>query len=168
MTTDFSGFGLPQKLLQSLARMQFQTPTPIQVEAIPLALKGRDILGSAQTGTGKTGAFGIPLIAKLMEQQGTVALIITPTRELATQVMAAMQQMIPVPDIRTALLIGGNPMPKQFRQIQAHPRVIVGTPGRINDHLSRNKRLLENVRFLVLDETDRMLDMGFGVQIDKI
>ncbi len=168
MTNDFSGFGLPSKLLQALARMQFHQPTPIQIKAIPFALEGRDILGSAQTGTGKTGAFGIPLIAKLMERPEASALILTPTRELAAQVMAAMQQLIPVPNIKTALLIGGEAMPKQFRQLQAHPRLIVGTPGRINDHLQRGSLKLDRVRFLVLDETDRMLDMGFGVQIDRI
>ena len=168
MTTDFNGFGLPLKLLQSLVRMQFNTPTPIQLQAIPLALAGRDILGSAQTGTGKTGAFGIPLIAKLMDNAQASALIMTPTRELATQVLAALQQMIPVQTIRTALLIGGEPMPKQFRQLQGQPRLIVGTPGRINDHLQRGTLKLNNTRFLVLDETDRMLDMGFGIQIERI
>jgi len=168
MTTDFNGFGLPPKLLHSLARMKFAAPTPIQAQAIPLALQGRDILGTAQTGTGKTGAFGIPLVAGLMGNIQASALVMTPTRELATQVMAALQQMIPVQDIRTALLIGGEPMPRQFRQLQAHPRLIVGTPGRINDHLQRGSLRLNNTRFLVLDETDRMLDMGFGHQIDRI
>lgn len=168
MTTDFSGFGLPPKILQALARMKFVQPTPIQIQAIPFALDGRDILGSAQTGTGKTGAFGIPLVAKLMENPEASALILTPTRELASQVMATMQQLIPVPNIKTALLIGGEAMPRQFRQLQAHPRLIVGTPGRINDHLARGSVKLGHVQFLVLDETDRMLDMGFGVQIDKI
>jgi len=168
MTTDFNGFGLPAKLLQSLARMQFTAPTPIQEQAIPLALAGRDILGSAQTGTGKTGAFGIPLIAKLIDNPQAAALIMTPTRELATQVLGALQQMIPVQTIRTALLIGGEPMPKQFRQLQGQPRLIVGTPGRINDHLQRGTLKLNNIRYMVLDETDRMLDMGFGIQIDRI
>jgi len=168
MTTDFNGFGLPPKLLQALVRVQFTTPTPIQAQAIPFALQGRDILGSAQTGTGKTGAFGIPLLAKLMDNAEAAALIMTPTRELATQVLAALQQLIPVPSIRTALLIGGEPMPKQFRQLQAHPRLVVGTPGRINDHLQRGTLKLANTRFLVLDETDRMLDMGFGIQIERI
>ena len=114
----FADFGLPEKLMQSLNRMKFMNPTPIQQQAIPMALEGRDILGSAQTGTGKTGAFGIPLIAKLMENPFATALVMTPTRELAAQVAAALQQMIPVPDIRTALLIGGEPMPRQFRQLQ--------------------------------------------------
>jgi len=168
MTTDFSGFGLSPKLMQSLVRMQFTVPTPIQAMAIPLALAGRDILGSAQTGTGKTGAFGIPLINKLIDNPEATAVVLTPTRELATQVMAALQQMIPVPNIRTALLIGGEPMPRQFRQLHAHPRLIVGTPGRINDHLMRGSLRLNSARFLVLDETDRMLDMGFGVQIERI
>ena len=103
-----------------------------------------------------------------MAKPDAAAIIITPTRELATQVTAALQQMIPVADIRTALLIGGEAMPRQFRQLQNRPRLIVGTPGRINDHLQRGTLRLNNVRFLVLDETDRMLDMGFGVQIERI
>jgi len=168
MTEDFNGFGLPPKLLHALARMNFTSPTPIQTQAIPLALEGKDILGSAQTGTGKTGAFGIPLVARLMENPKATAFVITPTRELAAQVMAAIQQMIPVADIQTALLIGGEAMPKQFRQLQRHPRLIVGTPGRMIDHLQRGSLKADMVQFLVLDETDRMLDMGFGIQIDKI
>lgn len=168
MTLKFESLGLPAKLLQSLARMQFTTPTPIQAMAIPLALAGRDILGSAQTGTGKTGAFGIPLIVKLMEDPHAGAIVMTPTRELAAQVLALLQQLIPVATIKTALLIGGEPLPKQFRQLAVNPQIIVGTPGRINDHLVRGTLKLARTRFLVLDETDRMLDMGFGVQIDKI
>ncbi|MDX2028152.1 MAG: DEAD/DEAH box helicase [Alphaproteobacteria bacterium] len=168
MTTDFSGFGLSPKLMQSLARMKFQTPTPIQALTLPLALAGRDILGSAQTGTGKTGAYGIPLIAHLMANPQATALVLTPTRELAAQVLAALQQLIPVPNIKTALLIGGEPMPRQFRQLQANPRLIVGTPGRINDHLQRRTLNLGVAKLLVLDETDRMLDMGFGQQLEKI
>jgi superfamily II DNA/RNA helicase len=164
----FAAFGLPPKLLQALARAEFTTPTPIQASALPLALAGRDILGSAQTGTGKTAAFAIPIIVGLMARPDATALVLTPTRELATQVMAAIRHLIPVPDIRAALLIGGESMGKQFRQLQAHPRLIVGTPGRINDHLQRGTVRLQNTRYLVLDETDRMLDMGFGVQIERI
>ncbi len=164
----FSDFNLPPKLLKSLQRMNFDTPMPIQEKAIPLALEGKDIVGSAQTGTGKTGAFGIPTVAKLMEDPEATALILTPTRELASQVVDAIQQMIPVPDIKTALLIGGDPMPKQIRQLSRNPRLIVGTPGRINDHLRRGRLKLDQVKIMILDETDRMLDMGFGIQIDDI
>lgn len=164
----FSELNLPEKLQQSLDRIQFVTPTPIQAQAIPLALEGMDILGSAQTGTGKTGAFAIPLVARLMEDARACALVMTPTRELAAQVVDQIQQMIPIQNLKTALLIGGEPMPKQFKQLQMRPRIIVGTPGRINDHLMRQTLDLRYTKFLVLDETDRMLDMGFGIQIDKI
>ena len=167
--TDFSKLGLPQPLLLCLQRMNFTTPTPIQAQAIPVALKGRDILGSAQTGTGKTGAFGIPLIERLMTTDKTTALVMTPTRELAAQVLKAIREMLP-PDagIRTALLIGGESMYRQLNQLKGRPRLVVGTPGRINDHLERRSLQLRDAGFLVLDETDRMLDMGFGVQIDRI
>ena len=166
---DFSSLALPQPLMQALARMQFNTPTPIQAQAIPPALEGRDILGSAQTGTGKTGAFGIPLVTRLLSNPRGSALILTPTRELAVQVMEMLEQLLQfAPTIKTALLIGGEPMPKQFAQLRNRPRLIVGTPGRIIDHLERGTVMLMETSFLVLDETDRMLDMGFGIQLDKI
>lgn len=168
MTLDFAGLGLPDKLLQALQRIDFNTPTPVQIQAIPVAMQGHDILASAQTGTGKTGAFGIPIIAHLMEDRDSSAIILAPTRELATQISTALQSMIPVPYIKTALLIGGESMPKQLKQLAFRPRLIIGTPGRVNDHLLRGSLNLRNAGFLVLDETDRMLDMGFGVQIDKI
>lgn len=169
MQSGFDSFGLPPKLVQALTRNKFTEPTPIQAQTIPLAwTEKRDVLGSAQTGTGKTGAFGIPVIAGLMENPEAAALIMTPTRELAGQVMKALEPMIPTVDIRTALLIGGEAMPRQFGQLRHNPRLIVGTPGRINDHLERGTLKLENVRYLVLDETDRMLDMGFGIQIERI
>ncbi len=166
---DFSALGLPQPLLHALEKMRFTTPTPIQAQAIPPALKGQDILGSAQTGTGKTGAFGIPLLAHLMESKQSGALVMTPTRELAAQVLAALREMLSGnAQIKTALLIGGDPMARQLQQLRARPRIIVGTPGRINDHLEQRTLNLSAMDFLVLDETDRMLDMGFEVQIDRI
>lgn len=166
---DFSSLGLPQQLADSLARMKFSTPTPIQAKAIPVALKGRDILGSAQTGTGKTGAFGIPLIERLLTTDKTTALVMTPTRELASQVQKALLEMLGHGSgIKSALLIGGDSMYRQLNQLKGRPRLIVGTPGRINDHLERRSVNLRDCGFLVLDETDRMLDMGFGVQIDRI
>ncbi|MDD3181459.1 MAG: DEAD/DEAH box helicase [Alphaproteobacteria bacterium] len=167
MSQDFNGFGLPAKLLQSLARMKYDTPTPIQLQTIPLALEGKDVLGSAQTGTGKTAAFGIPLIVHLMNNPASTALIMTPTRELAAQVRAALEPMLPF-DVKAALLIGGESMPKQFSQLNQKPNLIIGTPGRITDHLMRGTLKLERADFMVLDETDRMLDMGFGIQIDKV
>lgn len=161
--------GLPDALNCALRHMQFNEPTPIQVKAIPLALEGRDILGSAQTGTGKTGAFGIPLIARLLLNPRGSALVMTPTRELAAQVMSHLQVMLGKQSkIRSALLIGGEPMPKQLQQIRSRPRLIVGTPGRINDHLKRGNLMLHDTDFLVLDETDRMLDMGFTIQIENV
>ncbi len=166
---DFSSLGLPQPLMQSLERMEFTTPTPIQAQAIPPALQGRDILGSAQTGTGKTGAFGIPLVAKLMNSPRGNAIIMTPTRELAVQVMKMLEQLLGKKSgINTALLIGGEPYPRQMQALRNQPRLIVGTPGRINDHIERRTLLLHLTDFLVLDETDRMLDMGFTEQIEAI
>lgn len=165
----FKDMALPEALTHTLEHMQFNDPTPIQAEAIPLALQGRDILGSAQTGTGKTGAFGIPLVVHLLSNPHSTALVMTPTRELATQVISQLQIMLGKRSkIKTALLIGGESMPKQFSQLRQHPRLIVGTPGRINDHLQRKSLMLNHADFLVLDETDRMLDMGFAIQIDNI
>jgi ATP-dependent RNA helicase DeaD len=166
---DFSSLGLPEQLLNSLKLLQFNVPTPIQSKVIPEALKGKDILGSAQTGSGKTGAFGIPLIAKLMSNPQGSALVMTPTRELAVQVIKMLESLIgKKSDIKTALLIGGESITKQFQKLRARPRLIVGTPGRINDHILRDTVKLGDVEFLVLDETDRMLDMGFTPQIDAI
>ncbi len=168
MTQDFNGFGLPAKLLQALSRLNFTTPTPIQEQAIPVALEGRDILGSAQTGTGKTGAFGIPVVARLLANPKEGALVLTPTRELASQVMTALQKMIPEKEIKTALLIGGDSIFFQQKQLSARPRLIVATPGRLNDHLARGSAQIGHMHTLILDETDRMLDMGFGPQLEKI
>lgn len=166
---NFDLLGLPEALKLNLKHMKFTKPTPIQAQAIPYALEGKDILGSAQTGTGKTGAFAIPLISKLLGNSRGSALVMTPTRELAVQVMNQLQLMLGKrSDIKTALLIGGEPMPKQFQQLRSRPRLFVGTPGRINDHLERGTLMLHDTDFLVLDETDRMLDMGFTVQIEKI
>ncbi|NBT41053.1 MAG: DEAD/DEAH box helicase [Alphaproteobacteria bacterium] len=149
--------------------MQFAKPTPIQSQAIPLALNGKDILGSAQTGTGKTGAYGIPLVSQLIENPDAQAMVITPTRELAAQVIEQLRAMLGKKSkIRSALLIGGEAMPKQLNQLRSQPRLVVGTPGRINDHLKRKTLKLNALSFLVLDETDRMLDMGFSEQIDEI
>jgi len=165
----FSDFGLPESLQNSLDRLSLTVPTPIQEKSIPFALAGRDILGSARTGTGKTAAFSIPLLVKMMASPGSSALVLTPTRELATQVAKVISDLLPRKNtIGLAVLIGGDPIGKQFRQLKSHPRIIVGTPGRVIDHLDRRSLQLKTTDFLVLDETDRMLDMGFGEQIDEI
>ena len=166
---NFNEMGLPEALNHTLQHLQFNEPTPIQADSIPLALAGKDILGSAQTGTGKTGAFGIPLVTKLLLSPQGSALVMTPTRELATQVMSNLKSLLGKQSkIKTALLIGGESMPKQFQQLRTNPRLIVGTPGRINDHLQRKSLKLSETDFLVLDETDRMLDMGFTIQIENV
>ncbi len=166
---NFEGFGLSDALNRALSKIDYKTPTPIQAQAIPLALKGHDILGSAQTGTGKTAAFSIPLIESLLRSPHGSALILTPTRELAKQVLGVVHDLLGRDsDIKTAFIIGGEAYGKQMSQLRSNPRIIVGTPGRINDHLRRGSIKLKDTGFLVLDETDRMLDMGFGVQLDEI
>jgi len=156
-------------LLKALDRVGFKDPTPIQAQTIPLALEGKDVMGSAQTGTGKTLAFSIPTIAALLADPRGVALILTPTRELAQQIATSIKQLIKdLPHFNVALLIGGEQIAKQFTQLKSKPRVIVGTPGRVIDHLERQTLRCNNIIFLVLDETDRMFDMGFSIQIEKI
>jgi len=165
---NFNDPRIPEALFHRLQQMEFITPTPIQAEALPKALDGQDILGSAQTGTGKTGAFGIPLVTHLMNNNRGTALVLLPTRELAVQVLQTLKKFIGSSKLNSALLIGGEPMPPQIRQLRAKPRLIIGTPGRINDHLTRGNLMLHETNFLVLDEVDRMLDMGFGVQLEAI
>ena len=166
---DFNEMGLPESLTHTLNHLKFETPTQIQSIAIPIALEGRDILGSAQTGTGKTAAFAIPLIVNLYNKPTSKALVMAPTRELATQVMSQFASLLGrKTKIKSALLIGGDSMFKQLNQLRNKPRLIIGTPGRINDHLKRKSLQLDKLDFLVLDETDRMLDMGFSIQINEI
>lgn len=166
---NFKSLGLPEILSNSLDAMKYLTPTPIQAQTIPDALLGKDLLGTAQTGTGKTAAYGIPLVAYLINSEEKTALVLTPTRELAVQVLQLLEQMIGRrSEIRSALIIGGSSMDRQLSQLKSKPRLIVGTPGRINDHLARGTLKLDKTGFLVLDETDRMLDMGFGIQLEQI
>lgn len=165
--TTFTRFGLPSFLNESLERMNITIPTPIQEKSIPAGLEGHDILGSAQTGTGKTMAFLIPLITNLMKSERSTALIMAPTRELAAQIQDAARKLSDR-KLTMVLLIGGDSMYKQLSALKRQPRLIVGTPGRINDHLTRGTLRLNETRFLVLDETDRMLDMGFTDVLKKI
>lgn len=165
---NFNSFGLNKEILKNLNNLKLTKPTPIQVQAIKPALMGKDILGSAHTGTGKTAAFGLPLIHKLMQNSSSCALILTPTRELAVQVNKSLNDLMRNSGIVSALIIGGESMGKQFKQLKRNPRLIIGTPGRVNDHLTRKSLNFSRTNYLVLDETDRMLDMGFSIQIEKI
>ncbi len=166
---NFSDLNIENKLKRSIELAEFKTPTPIQSQSIPISLEGKDVLGTAQTGTGKTLAFTIPMLNKLLKDKQAMALIICPTRELATQVMETVLKLnIREIGIGNALLIGGESMQKQLRQLKKRARIIVGTPGRINDHIERKSLNLSRVNYLVLDETDRMLDMGFTPQIEVI
>jgi len=164
---NFSGLGIAPGLLEIIARLNYRTPTPIQRQAIPIALQGKDLVGVAQTGTGKTLAFGIPMIQRLNQVNGQ-GLIVLPTRELAVQVDEALRKVGTKSGLRTAVLIGGTPIYAQIQAIKRQPHIIIATPGRLNDHLQQKTLTLKNVKIVVLDEADRMLDMGFAPQIKKI
>ncbi len=163
----FYGLGLAPKLLEMLEKYRLTTPTPIQAKTIPLAIEGKDLIGIAQTGTGKTLAFGLPMLQNLARQR-TKGLILVPTRELASQVDEVLLQFGRGFGLRTAVVVGGASMPMQTKAFQRNPHIVIATPGRLIDHLSRRDNLLQGIGILVLDEADRMLDMGFAPQIEKI
>ena len=163
----FSGLGIAPGILQILARMNFTTPTPIQHQAIPIATEGKDVIGIAQTGTGKTLAFGLPMLQRIAAHGGR-GLVILPTRELAYQVEESLRPFAASLNIRTAVFVGGASMNLQREMLRRDPRILIATPGRLNDHLEQRTVTLKEVKILVLDEADRMLDMGFKPQIDRI
>ena len=164
----FSDLSISLLVLDAIKKLKLIKPTPIQKISIPLALEGNDILGTAQTGTGKTYAFGIPLINHLTLDKDSYAIILTPTRELALQVSSALKDLTSMKNIiDTAVIIGGDSIQKQLKQLKK-ARLVVGTPGRIHDHIRRKSLKLSKFNFLVLDETDRMLDMGFVDEIKSI
>ncbi len=164
----FSDLAITPLVLSALKKINLIKPTPIQNLSIPLALNGKDLLGTAQTGTGKTYAFGIPLVNHLTLNKDSCALILTPTRELALQVLKALKDLTSNKNnLDSALIIGGDSIQKQLRQLK-RARLVVGTPGRMQDHLRRKSLKLNKFDFLVLDETDRMLDMGFVDDIKSI
>jgi ATP-dependent RNA helicase RhlE len=154
-------------MLTILEQRRFTVPTPIQQQAIAPGIEGKDIVGIAQTGTGKTFAFGIPMLQRLAQGPGR-GLVVVPTRELAYQVEESLQTFAPALGIRTAVLVGGASMNLQRNMIRQNPRIVIATPGRLNDHLEQRTITLHEVSILVLDEADRMLDMGFKPQIDRI
>jgi len=163
----FYGLGIAPKILEILERIKFKVPTPIQVKAIPLGIQGKDIVGVAQTGTGKTHSFAIPMVQRLIQIKGK-GLILAPTRELAIQIDEAFQGIAQPFGIRTACLIGGAPMHEQVQALRRNPRVVIATPGRLLDHMGRWNVMTDDVAILVLDEADRMLDMGFAPQVEQI
>jgi len=164
---NFSALGVAPALLDILEKLGITTPTPIQAQAIPAGVEGKDIVGIAQTGTGKTLAFGIPLIQALARQK-TMGLVLLPTRELALQVDQELTKIGRSLGLRTVVLIGGAAMGPQLSAIRRGVHLIIATPGRLNDHLEQRTISLAKVTVLVLDEADRMLDMGFQPQIERI
>ena len=165
----FYEYNLSDNLNKSLKTLGFKNPTEIQSKTIPIALKRHDILASAETGSGKTAAYLIPLIHHISTLGNISGLILTPTRELAQQVTDVSKSLVGYKSkIETALIVGGASMNNQLRQLKKRPKIIVGTPGRINDHLEKRTLNLKYFNFFVLDEADRMLDMGFEDQVEKI
>ncbi|MFH1230335.1 MAG: DEAD/DEAH box helicase [Planctomycetota bacterium] len=163
----FYGLGIAPKILDVLERIKFKVPTPIQAKVIPLAIQGVDIVGIAQTGTGKTHAFAIPMVQSLAQKPG-IGLVLAPTRELTMQIDEAFRAIVLPFGMRTTYLVGGVPIYDQTRSLRRNPRIIIATPGRLIDHIERRNVMLNNVVTLVLDEADRMLDMGFTQQVEKI
>ncbi|OHA49209.1 MAG: hypothetical protein A2991_02270 [Candidatus Terrybacteria bacterium RIFCSPLOWO2_01_FULL_58_14] len=163
----FYGLGIAPGLLDALKRLGYATPTPIQHRTIPAAIEGKDVVGVAQTGTGKTLAFGIPMIQLLLRVKAQ-GLVLLPTRELALQVEDELHKVGRALGLRTAVLIGGASMHLQVQAIRRSPHILIATPGRLLDHLQQKTVRLDSVKALVLDEADRMLDMGFLPQITRI
>ncbi len=164
----FSELGIDTRLLLALEKMGFKEPTDIQRQLIPLALSGRDLLGQARTGTGKTAAFGVPLLQMAHVDQGLQGLILVPTRELAVQVAAEMRRMAETSELHIVPVYGGQKIRHQVHLLGRKPHFVVGTPGRVMDLLDRRILSLAGIRFVVLDEVDRMLDIGFRDDIKKI
>ena len=172
MDTTFAELGLNEQLLQGVEALGFTNPTPVQAQAIPVVLQGRDVVASAQTGTGKTAAFTLPVLQLVGQaakgQKAPRALIVTPTRELAQQIDAVADKLCAVTGQRVATVIGGERYDRQLKRLKAGCDVLVATPGRLIDLMERNEADLSHIQILVLDEADRMLDMGFWPSVRKI
>src|SRR5690349_14413742 len=161
--TTFAELGLSEPILQALQEIGYESPSPIQEQAIPPLLEGRDLVGQAQTGTGKTAAFALPILERLDARSNKVqALVLTPTRELALQVSEAFHTYAKYADrVRVLPVYGGQGMQKQLDRLRAGVHIVVGTPGRVMDHLRRGTLTFESLKTVVLDEADEMLRMGF-------
>lgn len=172
MTTNtkamFGELELDKKIVTSLMEMGFEEPSPIQRETIPLVLEQNDVIGQAQTGTGKTAAFGIPLVQMITDHRHIQALIMTPTRELAIQVAEEVGKIGRANKIKALPVYGGQPIDRQIRALRSGVQIVIGTPGRLLDHLHRGTIKLDHIRFLVVDEADEMLDMGFVDDMEEI
>ena len=169
-TTDqrFTALGLSPEILETVTQIGFEHPTPIQAAVIPIALTGRDVIGLAQTGSGKTAAFVLPMAEKLVHGQGVRGLILSPTREIALQTKAFLDLFGKHHDLHTACLIGGVKMRPQLDALRDQPDIIVATPGRLLDHVKRRTTSLDKIEVLVLDEADHMLDLGFLPQMREV
>lgn len=165
----FITLGISNDIIKALNDMGFEEPTPIQAQAIPILMEGGDIVGQAQTGTGKTAAFAIPLIEKLKESLETAqGIVLTPTRELAIQVAEEVNRLAKFTDVHALPIYGGQDIQRQIKALKKHPQIIIATPGRLIDHLERKTIRLNAVKIIVLDEADEMLNMGFIEDIEKI
>lgn len=164
----FTDFALNPLLQKNLASKGYVTPSPIQDQSIPVGLRGQDVIGIANTGTGKTAAFALPVLEKLMNDKKSAAIIIAPTRELAQQIEDECKALARGSGLFGTLLIGGSSMSKQLQDLKRRPRVVIGTPGRIKDHLKQGTLNLSSFNLVVLDEVDRMLDMGFVNDVTEI
>lgn len=164
----FADLGIEIPILRALHAVGYKDPSPIQRELIPLVLSGRDVLGQARTGTGKTASFGLPILQKIDPSQPLQAVILTPTRELAVQVLGELKRLAKFLEVHCVPVYGGTRMAQQIHQLGKKPHLIVGTPGRVMDMLDRGVLNFDSVRFVVLDEVDRMLDIGFRDDIRKI
>ncbi|MCF6321175.1 MAG: DEAD/DEAH box helicase, partial [Rhizobiaceae bacterium] len=172
--TQFKDFGLSNAILKSISAMGYEEPTPIQRDAIPVVLEGHDIMGLAQTGTGKTAAFGLPLVHHLLKDdrrpqpKSTAALIVAPTRELVNQIAENLREYTRRTPLRVNLVVGGASIHIQKRKLERGTDILVATPGRLMDLVERKALFLDSARYLVLDEADQMLDLGFIHVLRKI
>lgn len=164
----FAALGLEPPILRALDAMGYEEPSPIQREMIPQILAGKDVLGQARTGTGKTAAFGLPFLQRIDHTDRLQAIVLTPTRELAVQVLGEFRRMAQFTQVHCVPVYGGTGMKQQLHQLGRKPHVVVGTPGRVMDMMARGVMKLDGIRFVVLDEVDRMLDIGFRDDIRKI
>ena len=165
----FAGFGLSEEILETLRLLKYEAPTPIQKEVIPLVLAGKDVIAKSQTGTGKTAAFAIPICEKVIwEENRPQALVLEPTRELVVQVREELFHVGRKKRLKVPAVFGGFPIDKQIQTLKQKSHIVVGTPGRVMDHIRRDSLKTDKIRCLVSDEADLMLDMGFLDDVNRL